>query len=323
MKNKDNYTMLVIKDSGWELFYKIITSVFIRGLLLAIPIFWSDTINNLSNNNYHKTYNLIIITIILTCFYYIWQYLNQVTWFKFYNRLSLGYTALITKSNTENIKKVSLGEYTNVINNDIDILCNFLGNGVARVIQVLEILFIYFYFLTQNNLIFLITIVISFLMVILLIITSNQIKEENIKRKNSLDRKTVVAHQMYDSLKDGNYNDNIFKRFHQSNIEYLKSNKRFNLLAEASIYLVLGIIELAKYGIILYCVYLISKHQMVVGTIVLIYTYYDKIIANFEVLGTISAEYQSFKVSLRRLNKLGNNQKELEINGKQEKLSKN
>jgi len=323
VKNKDNYTMLVIKDSGWELFYKIITSVFIRGLLLAIPIFWSDTINNLSNNNYHKTYNLIIITIILTCFYYIWQYLNQVTWFKFYNRLSLGYTALITKSNTENIKKVSLGEYTNVINNDIDILCNFLGNGVARVIQVLEILFIYFYFLTQNNLIFLITIVISFLMVILLIITSNQIKEENIKRKNSLDRKTVVAHQMYDSLKDGNYNDNIFKRFHQSNIEYLKSNKRFNLLAEASIYLVLGIIELAKYGIILYCVYLISKHQMVVGTIVLIYTYYDKIIANFEVLGTISAEYQSFKVSLRRLNKLGNNQKELEINGKQEKLSKN
>ena len=95
------------------------------------------------------------------------------------------------------------------------------------------------------------------------------------------------------------------------------------MLAEASIYLVLGIIELAKYGIILYCVYLISKHQMVVGTIVLIYTYYDKIIANFEVLGTISAEYQSFKVSLRRLNKLGNNQKELEINGKQEKLSKN
>lgn len=323
MKNKDNYTMLVIKDSGWELFYKIITSVFIRGLLLVIPIFWSDTINNLSNNNYHKTYNLIIITIILTCFYYIWQYLNQVTWFKFYNRLSLGYTALITKSNTENIKKVSLGEYTNVINNDIDILCNFLGNGVARVIQVLEILFIYFYFFTQNSLIFLVTIVISFLMVILLIITSNQIKEENIKRKNSLDRKTVVAHQMYDSLKDGNYNDNIFKRFHQSNIEYLKSNKRFNLLAEASIYLVLGIIELAKYGIILYCVYLISKHKMVVGTIVLIYTYYDKIIANFEVLGTISAEYQSFKVSLRRLNKLGNNQKELEINSKQEKLSKN
>lgn len=306
--NKDNYTMLVIKDSYKEFIYKIITAVFIRGLLLIIPIFWSDTINKLSAGDFSVTYSYIVIIIILSCFYYIWQYLNQVSWYQFYNKLSLGYTALITKNNTANIKKVTLGEYTNVINTDIDILCNFLGNGVARVIQVLEIVFIYFYFLTQNIYIFLITVVVSILMVTLLIISSNQVKEENIKRKTSLDRKTVVAHQMYDSLKDGNYNDSIFKKFHQSNIEYLKSNKRFNLLAQALIYFMLGIIELTKYGVIIYSVYLIKNHAMEVGTIVLIYTYYDKIITNFEVLGTISTEFQSFKVSLKRLNKLGNDQ---------------
>lgn len=306
--NKDNYTMLVIKDSYKEFIYKIITAVFIRGLLLIIPIFWSDTINKLSEGEFSVTYSYIIIIVILSCFYYVWQYLNQVSWYQFYNKLSLGYTALITKNNTANIKKVTLGEYTNVINTDIDILCNFLGNGVARVIQVLEIVFIYFYFLTQNIYIFLITIIVSILMVTLLIISSNQVKEENIKRKTSLDRKTVVAHQMYDSLKDGNYNDSIFKKFHQSNIEYLKSNKRFNLLAQALIYFMLGIIELTKYGVIIYSVYLIKNHAMEVGTIVLIYTYYDKIITNFEVLGTISTEFQSFKVSLKRLNKLGNDQ---------------
>lgn len=312
MDNKDNYTSLVIHDSYKELFYKIVTSVFIRGLLLIIPVFWSNTVNNLSDGNYHKTYSLIIIIIVLSCFYYVWQYLNQVTWFQFYNKLYLGYTALITKNNSNNIKKVTLGEYTNVINNDIDILCNFLGNGVARVIQILEILFIYFYFLTQSIYIFLITMAVSAIMVVLLVISSNQIKEENIKRKTSLDRKTVVAHQMYDNLKDEKYDDGIFKKFHQSNLEYLKSNKRFNLLAQALIYLVLGIIELTKYGIIIYSVYLISKGSMEVGTIILVYTYYDKIITNFEVLGTISAEYQSFLVSLKRLNKLGNHQTEVE-----------
>ncbi len=316
MKNKgndDNYTSLVIRDSYKELFYKIITSVFIRGLLLVIPVFWSNTVNNLSDGNYHKTYSLIVIIIVLSCLYYVWQYLNQVTWFRFYNKLYLGYTALITKNNSTNIKKVTLGEYTNVINTDIDILCNFLGNGVARVIQVMEILFIYFYFLSQSVYIFLITIIISAIMVVLLIISSNQVKEENIRRKTSLDRKTVVAHQMYDSLKDGNYDNGIFKKFHQSNLDYLKSNKRFNLLAQALIYLVLGIIELTKYGIIIYSVYLIGKGDMEVGTIILVYTYYDKIITNFEVLGTISAEYQSFLVSLKRLNKLGNNQTEVEM----------
>lgn len=313
MKNRDNYTSLVIHDSYKELFYKIITSVFIRGLLLIIPVFWSNTVNNLSDGIFHKAYFLIIIIIILSLFYYVWQYLNQVTWFQFYNKLYLGYTALITKNNSDNIKKVTLGEYTNVINNDIDILCNFLGNGVARGIQILEILFIYFYFLTQSIYIFLITMMISVIMIILLVISSNQIKEENIKRKTSLDRKTVVAHQMYDKLKDGIYDDGIFKKFHQNNVDYLKANKRFNLLAQALIYLVLGIIELTKYGIIIYSVYLIGKGKMEVGTIVLIYTYYDKIITNFEVLGTISAEYQSFLVSLKRLNKLGIHQTEIEL----------
>lgn len=312
MKNKDNYTSIVIKDSSKELFYKIITSVFIRGLLLVIPVFWSNTVNKLSEGNFNKTYSLIIIIIILSIFYYIWQYLNQVSWFQFYDKLYLGYTALITKNNSNNIKKVTLGEYTNVINTDIDILCNFLGNGVARIIQILEIFFIYFYFLTQNIYICMITIAISAIMIILLVISSSQIKEENIKRKTLLDKKTVVAHQLYDNLKDGNYDNNIFKKLHQSNLEYLKSNKRFNLLAQALIYLVLGIIELTKYGIIIYSVYLIANGKMEVGTIILVYTYYDKIITNFEVLGTISAEYQSFLVSLRRLNKLGNNQTDIE-----------
>jgi ABC-type bacteriocin/lantibiotic exporter with double-glycine peptidase domain len=149
-------------------------------------------------------------------------------------------------------------------------------------------------------------------MVVLLIISSNQVKEENIKRKTALDKKTVVAHQVYNKLKDGNYDEGIFKKLHQSNLDYLKANKRFNLLAQALIYLILGVIELTKYGIIIYSVYLISAGKMEVGTIILVYTYYDKIIVNFEVLGTISAEYQSFLVSLKRLNKLGVNQLEIE-----------
>ena len=165
MKNRDNYTSIVMKDSQKELLYKIITSIFIRGLLLVIPVFWSNAVNNLTDGNFNKTYHIIIIIIILSIFYYIWQYLNQATWFKFYDKLYMGYTSLITKNN--NIKKVSLAEYTNVINNDIDILCNFLGNGVARIIQIIEIFFIFFYFLSQSIYIFIITLTVSILMILL------------------------------------------------------------------------------------------------------------------------------------------------------------
>ena len=70
------------------------------------------------------------------------------------------------------------------------------------------------------------------------------------------------------------------------------------------IFMVLAFIELCRYSIIIYAIYLVSINKMEIGTVLLIYSYYAKIIANFEVLGTISAEYQSVKVSVNRLNKI-------------------
>ena len=59
--------------------------------------------------------------------------------------------------------------------------------------------------------------------------------------------------------------------------------------------------------IILYSIYLVSIGNIEIGTILLIYSYYEKIINNFNVLGTITADYQSFIVSLKRLNKVVEN----------------
>ena len=299
-----NYTEVVIRKSYKELIYKIITSLFIRGLLLVIPIFWSRTINYISESNFHKSYYLIGIILLLSVFYYIFQYLNQVTWFKLYNKLYLEYTSLTTKDNISSIKRVSLAEYTNIINNDIDIICNFIGNAVVRVIQMIEFVIIYLYFLSIDLYIFLITVVISVIMLVILIVSGAQVKKENIKRKTNLDKKTIIAHEMYDSIKDNNYEVGIFSKFYKNTIEYLKSNYNFNILAQAFIYLVLGTIEICRYSLILYSIYLVSMGRMEVGTIVLIYTYYDKILVNFEVVGTINADFQSFVVSLKRLNKL-------------------
>ena len=62
--------------------------------------------------------------------------------------------------------------------------------------------------------------------------------------------------------------------------------------------------EISRYLLILYGIYLITVGRMDIGTIVLIYTYYAKIITNFEVLGTINIDYQSFRVSIERLDKV-------------------
>lgn len=296
-------TKLMIKRSKKEFIFKVITSLFLRGLLLIVPIFWSKVINNVSEGMYSVAYKLVIVTLVVALFYYLFQYLNQASWFKLYNKLYMEYTNVVLNDNK--INNLSVGEYTNIINTDIDIICTFIGNMVTRMIQILEFFFIYLYFLSINSVIFIVTVVLSVVMFVILFSSGNLIQEENLKRKEALDRKTVTTHRMYEMVRDHEDMKEINKNFKSNAVTYLRNNRKFNLLSSFFTYFILGFLELCRYGIIFYSISLVTKNVLEVGTVLLVYSYYDKILANFEVLGTINAEYQSFVVSLKRLNKVG------------------
>lgn len=289
----------IIKRTKSELIRKIFTSAVIQGLLLVIPVYWARAINKATDYEYIGSFKLIIITLLLSLLYYLWSYFNQKAWYAYYNKLYLEYTTLVVDANVTNI---SLGEYTNIINNDIDIIGTFIGNLVTRIIQVFEFFVIYMYFLKVNFYIFLVTVLISVFMVVIILYFGSKIEIENKNRKDNLDYKTINIHIIYDILKNKRkIKDNNFIK---STINYLNSNAKFNLFVNGMIFLVLSFIELCRYGIIIYAVYLVSLRKMEIGTVLLIYSYYAKIITNFEVLGTINAEYQSVKVSINRLNKI-------------------
>lgn len=297
-------TKKILKRANKEVILKTITSLFIQSLALIIPVFWSKTVNEVTDTNYKVGYYLIIITTLLTIFYYFWSYLNQKTWFRLYNKLYNEYT-LETISETNSINRINLGEYTNILNNDIDIICNFLCNLVTRILQIIEFFIIYAYFISFNFPIFISTVIVSILMLIIYIKAGSLVQKLNIKRKSTLDNKTIMLHKLYSSLANKKNNINsIMNLFNKDNKSYLKYNHKYNVIIQGIIYLVLGIIEVSRYAIIFYAIYLVSIGNIEIGTILLIYSYYDKILTNFEVLGTITADYQSFNVSLNRLNKV-------------------
>ncbi len=295
----------ILKRTKKELINKIITSVIIQGLLLVIPVYYTKSINHATDLEYEKAFKLIVITLVLSLLYYLWNYFNQKAWYNYYNKLYLEYTNLVTSAN---VKNITLGEYTNIINNDIDIIGTFIGNAVTRIIQIFEFLIIYMYFLSIDFYIFLVTLIISIFMVIIIIYFGSKIEIENKNRKDSLDYKTINIHNIYDVLKNNKKVNSSDNGFIKSTIMYLQSNAKFNLFVNGMIYLVLGFLELARYGIIIYAIYLVSLGKMEIGTVLLIYSYYAKIINNFEVLGTINAEFQSVKVSINRLNRIKSNE---------------
>ena len=188
----------ILKRTKKELVRKIITSVIIQGLLLIIPVYWTDSVNHATSLDFDKSFKLVIITLILSLLYYLWSYFNQKSWFDYYNKLYLEYTNLVTEASVDNI---TLGEYTNIINNDIDIIGTFIGNAVTRIIQIFEFLIIYMYFLSINFYIFLITLIVSIFMIIMILYFGSRIEIENKNRKDNLDYKTINIHNIYDILK--------------------------------------------------------------------------------------------------------------------------
>ena len=293
--------VMILKRTKKELVKKIITSVIIQGLLLVIPVYWTNSINHATNQEYDKAFRLIIITLILSLLYYLWNYFNQRAWYNYYNKLYLEYTNLVAEAS---VKDITLGEYTNIINNDIDIIGTFIGNLVTRIIQIIEFLIIYMYFLSIDFYIFLATLIVSIFMVIIIIYFGGKIEIQNKDRQDNLDYKTINIHNIYDVLKRNKKIQREDNGFIKSTIKYLESNAKYNLFVNGMIYLVLGFLELCRYGIVIYAIYLVSISKMEIGTVLLIYSYYAKIITNFEVLGTINAEYQSVKVSVNRLNRI-------------------
>ena len=142
-------------------------------------------------------------------------------------------------------------------------------------------------------------------MIIVYIKAGKKVQKLNIKRKSSLDNKTIMLHKLYSALADKKSTiTSTMNLLSKENKTYLRANYKYNVVIQGIIYFVLGVIEISRYIIILYSIHLVSIGNIEIGTILLIYSYYGKILSNFEVLGTITADYQSFTVSLTRLNKI-------------------
>ena len=290
----------VLGRSKNALVVKVITSIFLQGTLLVVPIFWSKSITYISNALYKKAVIMVVLTLILSLLYYLWYYINQKSWYDLYSKITINFMNNITSVKDKNI---SLGEYTNIINNDIDIVATFICNGITRIIQVLEFLVIYIYFLNLNIYIFWATLGVSVIIIYIIFMFGDKLQLYNKKRKESLDRKTINIHGLFEIITNRVSAKRDNSLMDSTNV-YLYDNAKYNVFAYGMICFVLGLVELFRYVIIIYAIYLVSIGNMEIGGLLLIYSYYAKMLTNFEMLATISADYHSVKVSLDRINKI-------------------
>ena len=301
----------ILKKCSFEIFLKFIISICYRGSLLIIPILWAKVVDYATAHNFLSSYRMIIIAILVMLFYYMSVSLNQVFYYFLYNKMyklysKLAYSSFINNS-IHSISRFKISEFNNIINNDLDIIVAFFSDTIIKVVQIMEFLIIYYYFYTINIRMFIITVLVSLTMILVLGILNKKTGKLNSKRKQALDKKTTITHEVFNTVKEikGFY---VFKsvneRVKQTCSSYLKAHANLNTYSTVIKQIVFVFIEFARYGLVAYGIYLFSIGKMEIGTILVIYTYYTKIIENYEIIGTLTSGIQDTKVSLKRLNKL-------------------
>lgn len=309
--NKKKTINKVLWSCKKELILKIITSIIIRATLLIYPLFWSKAVDAITIGDYNYAVIMILLTLATNIVYYISECINQTTFYMFYNAVYSKLTKLATNSTMKNsmysLSRFSLGEYTNILNNDINIIASFYSNTIIRVVRVVEFIIIYLYFLSLDIYIFLIAVIVSIIMLVVLVLTSKKTSEYNIVRKKELDKKTSIIHEVFNGIKEIK-GLNVWKLIDQK-VESatqadLNANAKYTKYYKCVKYIVLMLLEVSMYALILYGVYLVSKGEMLLGTVLVIYTYYTKIVSGFDIVSTVISEYKDLQVSKHRFNKL-------------------
>ena len=299
------------KAAKKEYIIRFINSIFIRGILLVIPVLISYVIEYVSKNEISSAILLIIISIIVTIIYRLSECLGSKAYYNLYNKIYSYYNSLgINKTNENSIfslSRFSLGQYTNMLTTDVDIISTFFANSVLRFVQILEFLVIYTYFFSID--IFLFTSVVLLSIVILFLIPKMNVKIEklNSEKKIEQDKQTVATHEYFLTTKEirsFNLFDRISSQTKNKTTDYLKSNAKYINNYNFNNHKTLLLIETFRLLSMLYAIYLVTKGNLEIGMLLIIYNYYQKIIDNFSTILTINVELTNFKISLERFNHL-------------------
>ena len=302
---------IVFKVAKWEYFLKILISILLRGVLLAIPILFSVAVNAVTTSDKNLFLIMLCVSFALVAVYRFLDGYNYVSYYKLYSKIFDYYNEQaisITKDNSLfSLSRFTPGQYTNIVISDVDVISTFLSSIIMRIVQLIEFIFILIYFFFLDKYVFLVTLIFTVIMGIISFKLGNKVQKESEDRKYKLDKLTGASFDYIGGIKEiksFNLFDKIYPSMKKKRMEYLKAHKDYTVNFNCSNIMVLFVFELLRLFAVLYIGLRAIDGFTDVGVILVIYNYYQKIIDNILIVLTLNVEYRNMNVSLERFNHL-------------------
>ena len=309
MTKKDNKEV-ILKNKKYFIL-KFISSLFIRVFLLLIPIYYSFMIDAITQGDYKYAYVMVIMFFVFFMLYRLTEVINQITYYKLYSNLYKTYLKLGLYKTCNNslysLSRFSLSEYSNIMSEDFETMSDYYSTLVIRIVEIMETIYIIFYFFLINIIIGYVTLFICLVVLFILIYYNSKIAKTNNERKIRNDKRISLFQELLLSVKEikgFNILDVAMDRTDKTINDYVKWNNKLNIDKYNLKQVSLGLVNIFEFICLLIGIKLIIKGKMTIGVLTVIYSYYTKLGDLFLSIITLFESNINVKVAKIRIHKL-------------------
>lgn len=311
MKKPSDATWYVLKKSKKYIFWKIIISIIYRGIIMITPIIFGAAVDMVTAGKYRDAILISLCGVLAVILFRINDIINTYSWHKMYNCIYDNFTKLgvnkVFDNSLHSLSRFNIGEFLNIMSTDINIIADFYCQLVMRVIRIFEVLIIFGYFFMIDFYIGVAGLVMGFISIIVILLSSKTIERLNRTKAYAFDRRNTIINEFLLSIREikaFNIFEPIKKRITNSTEEYTKKYLNQRVGEDSFKFSILAFIETFRWGLFIYGIYLISIGKMEMGSLVIIYNYFAQLIEGFSEFTTINVGLRQLKVSENRFYQL-------------------
>lgn len=311
MKKPSDVTKLVLKKSKKFVIFRFIISLVYRAIAMIIPILLSMVVDAATGGKYKQAIIISLVAILSILIFRMFDIINTFSWHKLYNSMYDNYTKIgvnkVFDNSIYSLSRFNIGEFLNMMSTDINVMSDFYCNLIMRLIRIFEVLIIFVYFFMLDIYIGLTGIVMALISLLVIYLSSKKIKKLNHNKSITFDNRNTIINEFLLSIREikaFNIFKTMKKRIEDSTKNYTVAYLRQRVGEDIFKFSVLAFIEVTRWCMVIYGIYLISKGKLEIGSLLIIYNYFTQLVDGFSEFTTINIGIRQLKVSEERFYQL-------------------
>ena len=311
MKKPSDVTKLVLKKSKKFVIFRFIISLVYRAIAMIIPILLSMVVDAATGGKYKQAIIISLVAILSILIFRMFDIINTFSWHKLYNSMYDNYTKIgvnkVFDNSIYSLSRFNIGEFLNMMSTDINVMSDFYCNLIMRLIRIFEVLIIFVYFFMLDIYIGLTGIVMALISLLVIYLSSKKIKKLNHNKSITFDNRNTIINEFLLSIREikaFNIFKTMKKRIEESTQNYIVAYLRQRVGEDIFKFSVLAFIEVTRWCMVIYGIYLISKGKLEMGSLLIIYNYFTQLVDGFSEFTTINIGIRQLKVSEERFYQL-------------------